>query len=733
MHYFVYFCRITPVSAASEQPAEQLTNKLKMSSHIMRFTAVFIFLLYACTGATATDTRAAVTDSLLGQLSIAANAHDSISPLYSMFDMSYGPARKKIAHQLYLTAKQAQDDRTCLDMLRHIANLEWKDDSVLTYVKSEIAGIDDSPEKKSTKLFVDMIGIDNLLYNEQNQDDNELLLDYVRRFSSEPASDGYEKTLLLYAVCRYLGKETRGELLEKYIDRLYDQIESMNLPDGAVRRLVYNRAAPIFFENENYRRVMETDMRMLHELDSLEVSYEESGRNYYNAPVYRYSVYRRMLGCYPILSKDEVESLYGKTLLLADLNPNIAYDLGNNERANIYYAMSTGDYQRAKTMLKRQINAPIHASIRLSLLKMLKEAALKTDDTETLLATSLMLDDEFDKRLERKRQERSRELRLVYDLNDLLERNSQLQADSHRVALRARSALLAIGLCAIVILTILTIMLFRQNRRKRKLATRLSRSNDSLRKERDELKEARDELAVLRDQARAADRRKTEFINNMSHEVKVPLAAISEYAQLIADCIPESQHAYLDRFASIINLNVRLVMRLVNDVLDTDSLENGQMSLEIRPTSVNSICRLAIDSVFECGRPDKEGLDFVFRPESGDDIMIDTDGQRVGQVLTNMLTNAVKFSDDGTINLSYHLDEEKNLITFTVTDEGQGIPDGQEEAIFDRFRRLDHTVSGCGLGLYISRLIAGLLKGTLKVDPTYKGGAKFVFTIPTKA
>ncbi len=699
----------------------------------MRFTAVFIFLLYACTGATAADTRAAVTDSLLGQLSIAANAHDSISPLYSMFDMSYGLARKKIAHQLYLTAKQAQDDRTCLDMLRHIANLEWKDDSVLTYVKSEIAGIDDSPEKKSTKLFVDMIGIDNLLYNEQNQDDNELLLDYVRRFSSEPASDGYEKTLLLYAVCRYLGKETRGELLEKYIDKLYNQIESMNLPDGAVRRLVYNRAAPIFFENENYRRVMETDMRMLHELDSLEVSYEESGRNYYNAPVYRYSVYRRMLGCYPILSKDEVESLYGKTLLLADLNPNIAYDLGNNERANIYYAMSTGDYQRAKTMLKRQINAPIHASIRLSLLKMLKEAAMKTDDTETLLATSLMLDDEFDKRLERKRQERSRELRLVYDLNDLLERNSQLQADSHRVALRARSALLAIGLCAIVILTILTIMLFRQNRRKRKLATRLSRSNDSLRKERDELKEARDELAVLRDQARAADRRKTEFINNMSHEVKVPLAAISEYAQLIADCIPESQHAYLDRFASIINLNVRLVMRLVNDVLDTDSLENGQMSLEIRPTSVNSICRLAIDSVFECGRPDKEGLDFVFRPESGDDIMIDTDGQRVGQVLTNMLTNAVKFSDDGTINLSYHLDEEKNLITFTVTDEGQGIPDGQEEAIFDRFRRLDHTVSGCGLGLYISRLIAGLLKGTLKVDPTYKGGAKFVFTIPTKA
>ena len=103
----------------------------------------------------------------------------------------------------------------------------------------------------------------------------------------------------------------------------------------------------------------------------------------------------------------------------------------------------------------------------------------------------------------------------------------------------------------------------------------------------------------------------------------------------------------------------------------------------------------------------------------------------MSQVLVNLLTNAVKFSDTGLITLSYDYNEADGKISFIVTDQGEGIPNGQEEAIFERFRRLDHSAHGCGLGLYISRLIAKLLKGTVTVDKSYKGGARFVFTIPT--
>ena len=706
-----------------------------MHIHISRLAGIIFLLFLSYTHCNALDRRerAAMIDSLQGQLSIAPTAADSIKPLYDIFDMSYGLERDKLAHQLYLTARQAKNDPVRLDMLRNIANQNWRNDSILQYVSSELKSMKQTPEVISTRLFTDMICIDNLLFNEHAGRSREQLLEYVRRYSNEVPSDDYDRAVLLYAVCRYLGEETRGDLLENYLERLDKLVETMNLPDGAVRRLIYNRAAPIFFENGNYPKVIETDMKLLHEIDSLQLSYEEEGRVYYNAPIHRYKSYRRMLGCFPVLSDSEVEDLYGKILSLADMNTTIAGDLERNERAHIYYAMATGDYQRAKKMLLKQIDSPAHTALRLSMLRMLKDAANKTGDGQILLEASQELNNELERQLDTKCQERTRELELVYDLSDLLHRNSQLEESSHLTNLRARTIVTVIGAVAFIGLALLAAMLYRQNRRNRRLAHHLRRANEKLQKERDDLKGIQEELTTLRDEARAADRRKTEFVNNMSHEVKVPLAAIAEYAQLITDCIPENQRAYLDRFASIINLNVKLVTRLVNDVLDTESIENDQLSLEIRPTAVNDICHLAIDNVFECGRPDKSDINFVFKPGADNSLLVETDGQRVSQVLVNLLTNAVKFSEKGTVTLSYTVDTAANKLEFTVTDQGIGIPDGQEEAIFDRFRRLDHTTPGFGLGLYISRLIASVLGGSLKVDTAYRGGARFVFTIPVRA
>lgn len=706
-----------------------------MHIHISRLAGIIFLLFLSYTHCNALDSRerAAMIDSLQGQLSIAPTAADSIKPLYDIFDMSYGLERDKLAHQLYLTARQAKNDPVRLDMLRNIANQNWRNDSILQYVSSELKSMKQTPEVISTRLFTDMICIDNLLFNEHAGRSREQLLEYVRRYSNEVPSDDYDRAVLLYAVCRYLGEETRGDLLENYLERLDKLVETMNLPDGAVRRLIYNRAAPIFFENGNYPKVIETDMKLLHEIDSLQLSYEEEGRVYYNAPIHRYKSYRRMLGCFPVLSDSEVEDLYGKILSLADMNTTIAGDLERNERAHIYYAMATGDYQRAKKMLLKQIDSPAHTALRLSMLRMLKDAANKTGDGQILLEASQELNNELERQLDTKCQERTRELELVYDLSDLLHRNSQLEESSHLTTLRARTIVTVIGAVAFIGLALLAAMLYRQNRRNRRLAHHLRRANEKLQKERDDLKGIQEELTTLRDEARAADRRKTEFVNNMSHEVKVPLAAIAEYAQLITDCIPENQRAYLDRFASIINLNVKLVTRLVNDVLDTESIENDQLSLEIRPTAVNDICHLAIDNVFECGRPDKSDINFVFKPGADNSLLVETDGQRVSQVLVNLLTNAVKFSEKGTVTLSYTVDTAANKLEFTVTDQGIGIPDGQEEAIFDRFRRLDHTTPGFGLGLYISRLIASVLGGSLKVDTSYRGGARFVFTIPVRA
>ena len=120
----------------------------------------------------------------------------------------------------------------------------------------------------------------------------------------------------------------------------------------------------------------------------------------------------------------------------------------------------------------------------------------------------------------------------------------------------------------------------------------------------------------------------------------------------------------------------------------------------------------------------------MFANAGQDDVNIYTDPHRVEQVLLNLLTNAAKFTEKGTITLSYEFSSDRENLIFTVTDTGIGIPRGKEEIIFTRFEKLNSTTQGNGLGLYISRLLAGLLKGSLRLDPDYRQGARFIFTIP---
>ena len=180
----------------------------------------------------------------------------------------------------------------------------------------------------------------------------------------------------------------------------------------------------------------------------------------------------------------------------------------------------------------------------------------------------------------------------------------------------------------------------------------------------------------------------------MSHEIKAPLSAISEYSQLIVDCIPDERRTYLDKFATIININSRLVHTLVNDVLDVAALERKEMSVNKEPVNASDICTVAIGNAFEGGRTEPgSAVQLRFVPMEPD-VAILSDPQRVGQVLTNLLSNARKFTEKGTITLSYSTNPDDKTITFSVTDTGIGIPKGMEEEIFNRFRQLDHTVQG---------------------------------------
>ena len=124
------------------------------------------------------------------------------------------------------------------------------------------------------------------------------------------------------------------------------------------------------------------------------------------------------------------------------------------------------------------------------------------------------------------------------------------------------------------------------------------------------------------------------------------------------------------------------------------------------------------------------GVEMVFANRNSEDVTVTTDRRRVEQVLINLLNNAAKFTKQGRVTLSYKV--VGNMLEFEVTDTGSGIPPEKAALVFERFEKLDSSTQGAGLGLPIARLLAGLLKGSLKLDTSYTGGARFVFTIPLK-
>ena len=163
-----------------------------------------------------------------------------------------------------------------------------------------------------------------------------------------------------------------------------------------------------------------------------------------------------------------------------------------------------------------------------------------------------------------------------------------------------------------------------------------------------------------------------------------------------------------------------------NDILDISRLETGRLKFTYEKHDLIHLCR-GILSTTACSR--KEGVVYVFNP-AVETFEIETDGQRLQQILINLLSNANKFTENGEIRLDLKIDEPGNKVFFSVTDTGCGIPLEKQQVIFDRFAKLNEYAQGTGLGLAICRITVNMLGGEIWVDKDYTGGARFVFTHP---
>ncbi len=236
------------------------------------------------------------------------------------------------------------------------------------------------------------------------------------------------------------------------------------------------------------------------------------------------------------------------------------------------------------------------------------------------------------------------------------------------------------------------------------------------------------ELTAALHRAEESEAAKMRFLQNMSHEIRTPLNAIVGFSQLLAHSNDFSQEQ-VDEFVDLIDRNTDTLTNLIDDILSLSALENGkQMKLNLDTVLVNDLCRKALATVkARC----PEGVELRFTTTVDDSYSFISDAFRVQQVLTNYLTNAEKHTTKGEILLHVSLSENPGMLTFSVTDTGEGVPADKAEVIFDRFEKIDSFVQGTGLGLNICKMIAQRLNGVVKLDTTHTGkGARFVFIVP---
>lgn len=675
------------------------------------------------------DKAALITDSLLEVLNHTKDARQRVNLRYDIFDLA--PSEKVVerGREVIEEARKSNDVSSQLDMYRRLVSFSvGRDSSLINQFATEIRKLPASPERSATECFALICSMraqarfasEDILYRN--------IANFTRSYEREcqAKSPVNDRMVHLFALVSYL--QMPGSTLTSYLDELEHLLKSMPYRLDGLENMFYLHSAILYSDNDMPARANAADRELLKVIDRLDHTAKEQGRKYRDYDRFRYTVYRRMLTNAEALSPEEVERLYSEIKRLRKTDFEVAEDMAVNPLAEAAYYMAKGRYAQATPLLEQSLKYARTPSSQRRVLQMLINAAANNDD-HTIIAhyapRHIELLETAIKNLSRQAGQEMQSLLNIAGGGTATSSVDDLESEINSAKTNLRIAIIVFILLLLAALTAVFIFY----RRAKRISVRLDEANDRLAAERENTAAAKASLIEARDKIRAADRHKSDFISNMSHEVSTPLNTITECAHLIVDNVPHEKRQYLDRFARASIVSADMLRTLINDVLKINELESGTLIVERQTVPVVDICQTAIESMRLQVQP---GVELRWSSKGLESEVIYTDTKRVEQVLVNLLSNGLKFTEKGYVELACTLDKVMQTVTFTVTDTGIGVPEGKEEIIFNRFEKLSPMTQGTGLGLNISRMIANLLNGKLYVDTTYQGeGTRFVFTIPS--
>jgi signal transduction histidine kinase len=422
--------------------------------------------------------------------------------------------------------------------------------------------------------------------------------------------------------------------------------------------------------------------------------------SYYDSLSDDINIYRQEAILYA--ARGDYKEAYGNMLTFSDL-----LNRKSTKKLNNMIARYSAMYDNQQILAEKNTFALRLLQYQVNQLRMQKKLILTDRDRKMLVIDNSKL------------QLRNKDLLLTNQRSEMLKQRVEAQRQHDKAVSLEKMRVFNKHLYMTWIVVLLLIVLFaavyfiHRHLLAVKMKKEIKRAND-----------AKHQAEVAREEVTQSDKMKSRFLQNVSHEIRTPLNAIVGFTDLLTDPLSELTDEDRRNFSKLINSNSDFLTTLVNDVLDLSKLESGNYKLKFSNVDLDDFCTQIVTSLLGTQNQGVE-MRFVAPPEK---VLLYTDDARVHQVIVNFLTNACKYTEKGSITLTYSC--MKDNVIFSVTDTGCGIAPENAQKIFNRFEKLDSHRKGTGIGLNICLFIAERLHGEVKLDTSYTQGARFLFIHP---
>ena len=681
----------------------------------------YILLIYLLAFSLATEGNTAVKDSLSEALPSASSPLQKLEIMTNLMDLSRQEEQVEYAKQLYWLALEEDEDyykeAALTEILRFYVNTDAKDSAkvYLAEAERELKGKARDFLVTYMKTIMDV----RVVYYTKGEDRMKLIEKYKLRLETEKDMPVLDKISNYYL----LGMANSNRVDPKNQDAIYKEVcyymnNLIELSDNIPLRYSYlfrlNTLNILSLMEATPENRVKASLRYLN-MQKEYADTQEMKKRPYTSKRHLLNAYSTLATAAETVGKDMATYYFNYFIDLNRKYPEDAAFSAEYDRyfTSLNYYKSIRDFQKAADYNDSVIYYFRHGNFQFDLtenivltlkdkIDCLDSLHRYKDAYEAYKEYSVLLDSARTRSMENKVED----LEIKKHVDELVVEKKALEIDLQK----SRSQLYLFLALLILSISFGIFIFFRLGKIK------------SLYKE---LQESNRLVIIASEKAQESERMTNAFIKNMCHEVRTPLNAINGFAELItSDGIsPEEKK----EFSKIIYTNCHNITSMMNDVLVIAQLDSSNEVLPLEPVHISLLCHHEMNKLKKLQQ--KPDIHYQVEGDKSNDLIY-SDPNHFGIIISHLLNNANKFTNQGSITLSYQPEEEGRIMCICVTDTGCGIPADKSEWIFERFTKNDDFIPGSGLGLYLCRLITQRLNGSLKLDTCYTGGARFILRLP---